>query len=162
MFRRRRPLKNESIHFSFDSFLDLVTNVVGIIIRLILVTWVGARSYHASMQFLELEPLPKVEAPRVTDDPLHARIEQSKSELDDAKSRLLAQLRDLDAIERETKGASAQLTALTNQRHALEGERKVLDLKNAASGQQLAQASLTVDDVRKRSRKLLEEIKVIE
>ena len=65
MFRRRRPLKNESIHFSFDSFLDLVTNVVGIIIRLILVTWVGARSYHASMQFLDLEPLPAMEAPKV-------------------------------------------------------------------------------------------------
>ncbi len=42
MFRRRRPLKNQEIHFSFDSFPDLVTNVVGIIIRLILVTWVGA------------------------------------------------------------------------------------------------------------------------
>ena len=38
MLRRRRPLKNEAIQFSFDSFLDLVTNVVGIIIRLILVT----------------------------------------------------------------------------------------------------------------------------
>ena len=56
--RRRRPLKAKSIHFSFDSFLDLVTNVVGIIIRLILVSWVGARAYHASMQMLDLEPLP--------------------------------------------------------------------------------------------------------
>ena len=45
MIRRRR--RAQEIAFSFDSFLDLVTNVVGIIIRLILVVWVGARSYSA-------------------------------------------------------------------------------------------------------------------
>jgi len=43
MRRRRRP--DKEIHFSFDSFLDVVANVVGIIIKLILVAWVGARSY---------------------------------------------------------------------------------------------------------------------
>src|SRR2546426_1102346 len=43
MIRRRRPVRE--IAFSFDSFLDVVANVVGIIIRLILVAWVGARSY---------------------------------------------------------------------------------------------------------------------
>ena len=42
--RRRRP---REIAFGFDSFLDLVANVVGIILRLILVAWVGARSYKA-------------------------------------------------------------------------------------------------------------------
>src|SRR5438874_8659963 len=97
MFRRRRPLKNQEIHFSFDSFLDLVTNVVGIIIRLILVTWVGARSYHASMQWLEVEttarPTPTV---KVTDDPLHHRIELSKRDLDDAKTLLLVKLKELE------------------------------------------------------------------
>ena len=43
MRRRRRP--DKEIHFSFDSFLDVVANVVGIIIKLILVAWVGARTY---------------------------------------------------------------------------------------------------------------------
>src|SRR4051812_11631321 len=43
MIRRRRPQRR--IEFSFDSFLDVVANVVGIILRLILVAWVGARSY---------------------------------------------------------------------------------------------------------------------
>src|SRR5207302_10412816 len=103
MFRRRRPLKNEAIHFSFDSFLDLVTNVVGIIIRLILVTWVGARSYHASMQWLNVEPEAPVTAPKVTDDPLHHRIEQSKRDLDDAKTLLLARLKELEAIESKSQ-----------------------------------------------------------
>src|SRR5205823_1184461 len=124
MFRRRRPLKNESIHFSFDSFLDLVTNVVGIIIRLILVTWVGARSYHASMQFLDLEPVPKMEAPKCVDDPLHARLEKSQADLDDAKTRLLAQLKDLDDAELKTKSRSDQLKDLVSLRGELEGEIK--------------------------------------
>ena len=44
MIRRRRTQRE--IPFSFDSFLDVVANVVGIILRLILVAWVGARSYH--------------------------------------------------------------------------------------------------------------------
>src|SRR4051812_49375132 len=43
MIRRRRPSRD--IPFSFDSFLDVVANVVGIILRLIIVAWVGARSY---------------------------------------------------------------------------------------------------------------------
>jgi hypothetical protein len=162
MFRRRRPLKNESIHFSFDSFLDLVTNVVGIIIRLILVTWVGARSYHASMQFLELEPLPALEKPRVVDDPLHARIEQTKNELDDAKTRLLAQLKELEEVERKTQNTDAQLAALSGQRKQLEDDRKSLAATGTARGSQVQQASFTVDDVRKRSRKLLDEIKILE
>ena len=40
------------------SFLDVVANVIGIIIRLILVAWVGARSYTAAMQFVDEEPPP--------------------------------------------------------------------------------------------------------
>src|SRR5712691_1115041 len=103
MSRRRRPQRE---HFSFDSFLDLVTNVVGIIIRLILVTWVGARSYHASMQWIDGEsatPTQQKSAPKLTDDPLHTRIEASKRDLDDAKTRLLAHLKDLDEIEQKAK-----------------------------------------------------------
>jgi len=45
MIRRQRKVRE--IEFSFDSFLDVVANVVGIILRLILVAWVGARSYKA-------------------------------------------------------------------------------------------------------------------
>jgi hypothetical protein len=43
--RTRRSARG--ITFSFDSFLDVVANVIGIILRLILVAWVGARSYQA-------------------------------------------------------------------------------------------------------------------
>src|SRR5207249_1031340 len=146
MFRRRRPLKNEAIHFSFDSFLDLVTNVVGIIIRLILVTWVGARSYHASMQWLEVEPAALTPAPKITDDPLHDRIEQSKRDLDEAKTRLLAQLNDLEAIEQTTPVTDEQLAQLVSRRAELEAERRALERKGAERGTKARQAGLTVED----------------
>ena len=56
MYRRRR--QKREIPFSFDSFLDVVANVVGIIIRLILITWVGSKSYTGFVL-----PTPPVAAP---------------------------------------------------------------------------------------------------
>lgn len=162
MFRRRRPLKSEAIHFSFDSFLDLVTNVVGIIIRLILVTWVGARSYHASMQWLDVEPTAPTPIPKVTDDPLHHRVALANRDLDEAKTRLLAQLKELDAVEQKSQLTEAQLTSLVSRRDQLESERNTLAGRGADRGGKVRLDSLTVDQVRQRSKKLLEEIKKIE
>lgn len=163
MFRRRRPLKNEAIHFSFDSFLDLVTNVVGIIIRLILVTWVGARSYHASMQWLEADPEPATKpAPRVSDDPLCSRLEATQRDLDEAKTRLLAQLKELDAIEQTGEQTKAQLALLAERRAELEAQRDKLKGNAAPDGTKIRQATLTTAQVRQRSKKLLEEIKALE
>ena len=57
--RRRRPVSQ--IQFSFDSFLDLVANVVGIILRLILVAWVGAKSYKGLPVLADLPDLPEIQ-----------------------------------------------------------------------------------------------------
>src|SRR5260370_9681499 len=162
MFRRRRPLKNEAIHFSFDSFLDLVTNVVGIIIRLILVTWVGARSYHATMQWLEVEPVARAPAPKITDDPLHERIDQSKRDPAETKTRLLARMKELETIEQNAQHTQIQLAALVSRRGDLEAERKLLEGEGAQRGSKVQRASLSVEQVRQRSKKLLDEIKKIE
>src|SRR5437660_4808819 len=98
MIRRRRPPRE--IAFSFDSFLDVVANVVGIILRLILVTWVGARAYHGRPQpaptpspiveheeSLVVAPLPE------PTDPLAAELERQRRELVTAQAALLEQLR---------------------------------------------------------------------
>jgi hypothetical protein len=165
MLRRRRPPKNEAIHFSFDSFLDLVTNVVGIIIRLILVTWVGARSYHASMQWLDVEPeapTQKLAAPQIVDDPLHVRIENSRRDLDEAKERLLAHLKDVETAEADKEKANFVLTGLITRRDQLDAERRALEAKGSSRGVKVQQASLSAAEVRERSKKLLEEIKKIE
>ncbi len=58
--RRRRPVSQ--IQFSFDSFLDLVANVVGIILRLILIAWVGAKSYKGLPVLANLPDLPEIQS----------------------------------------------------------------------------------------------------
>src|SRR4029450_7905133 len=87
------PRRPREIAFSLDSFLDVVANVIGIIIRLILVAWVGARSYTASMKFFDEEPV-RVEAtqlppPSITDDPLHEQVRRTQADLEEARRGLL-------------------------------------------------------------------------
>jgi hypothetical protein len=170
--RRRRPHKDETIHFSFDSFLDLVTNVVGIIIRLILVTWVGARSYHASMQWIDTDPAEtppaaqtKVEPlppPKITDDPLYSKLEIARHEMDEAKTRLAEQLRELEAAQQKTQQGTADLTGLDRQRLTLESERSVLQVKRTEAGSKAEAVGLSAAELRRRSTKLLEEIKALQ
>src|SRR5437763_6676830 len=89
MIRRRRRVRE--IPFSFDSFLDIVANVVGIIIRLILIVWVGARSY-TSVQTAVKSPHPTLSpsvggegrvSPAIDEpsDPLQAALAQHAHEL---------------------------------------------------------------------------------
>src|SRR6185369_4005195 len=100
MIRRRRPVRE--IAFSFDSFLDVVTNVVGIILRLILVAWVGARAYKGSQPTPSPRQLVPVleeiaELPEPT-DPLTPELERQRRELAEAQAHLLEQLRQRETL----------------------------------------------------------------
>ena len=75
--RRRRRRRGAEQPFGFDSFLDVVANVVGIVIRLILVVWVGARSYTAWKDWVPpvgtplpetTQPLPELPPDSLQDD----------------------------------------------------------------------------------------------
>ena len=164
MFRRRRPLKSAAIHFSFDSFLDLVTNVVGIIIRFKSWSPGSVRApYHASMQWLNIEAgAPPTPAAKITDDPLHHRLELSKHDLDEAKTRLLAQLQELEEGEKDNEphrinsSPSSSFAAPNSRPNARPWRRK--ERRRAPR----STARTTADDIRKRSRQLLDEIKLIE
>src|SRR6478752_247621 len=93
MIRRRLPKPREN--FSFDSFLDVVANVVGIIIRLILVVWVGARSYTklADQKLMDAGPsLPALEA-KETDEPVYNVMQEEHRQLKKLEADLLEQLR---------------------------------------------------------------------
>src|SRR6516162_698002 len=94
--RRRRP---REIPFSFDSFLDIVANVVGIIIRLILVVWVGARSYSSLKPQLQAGALdqPTASTPGGA-DPLQAELDEHRRELARVQDQLVAQLRQLQSV----------------------------------------------------------------
>jgi hypothetical protein len=161
MYRRRRPHR-EQIAFSFDCFLDLVTNLIGIIVRLILVAWVGARSYSATMKWVEETAAPEPPAPQVSDDPLHAELERARRELDEARSRLLAKLGQVDDSKKRAEEAKALLARLNDQRRSAEAEANKVDDKQAQRDGQARQATLSLDELRKRGQRVLQEIKTLE
>jgi hypothetical protein len=164
MYRRRR-LARAQVAFGFDSFLDLVANVIGIILRLILVAWVGGRSYHALMQWRELppEPAPAAHAvPQRDDDPLAGQIVRMQQELTEARARLLAQMRDAEVAQERRAGLEAQLVSLAASRAELAEQEQRL---SAAGGDQQAVAklmTLSLAEMRKRHEELRTVLKEIE
>jgi hypothetical protein len=159
---RRRPNPPET--FSFDSFLDLVTNVVGIIIRLILVVWVGARSYHT---IKELPPTAAAKAelppPAVApDDPLHAEMERQRRELEAAQARLLERLRALDLTEGEARATESELAALEARREELRRLEGEFESSLTAKGSAVPSLVASLEDFQKRRERLLAELRELE
>src|SRR5438105_2549641 len=112
MIRRRRPVRE--IAFSFDSFLDVVANVVGIIIRLILVAWVGARSY-GTLQVVPGAPQPATEASAeaaLPVDPMQQELEQHRRHLAEVQAHLLEQLRQFQRVKEQDGQVTSRLAAL--------------------------------------------------
>jgi hypothetical protein len=168
MYRRRRS-QREKIFFSFDSFLDVVANVIGIIIRLILVAWVGARTYTAAMQFTDEEPPPESPAavaalppPKVDDDPLHGKLELVKLELEEARHDLLEKLHNLEGAKDKARRTRAELDTLARKNQEIEKEQSELEKDLAAKGKKVELASLSLDGLRKHGQELAEQIKTVQ
>jgi hypothetical protein len=170
MYRRRRPRRE--IAFSFDSFLDVVANVCGIIIRLILVAWVGARSYHAvsAKQALESPPSAveittakpaRIVAPPVT-DPLQAELARHREELTEQQQRLLDQLRQCQLLESSSAETTQELAALSVSETALEKEQGKLERALAEKTGATKSAQLSLAELEKRSEQLAAELKALE
>jgi hypothetical protein len=158
MYRRRR--RSHEIEFSFDSFLDVVANVVGIIIRLILVVWVGARSYtalHPPTQ--RAEPAAATRPDAQLQDPLEGELERQRHELAALQARLLEELRHLQAVQEDETAATGQLAGVSVRRQQLEQERAALQRAGGAVGRAEA---LSFAELRERCRKLTEEIRAVE
>ncbi len=162
MIRRRR--RTREIPFSFDSFLDIVANVVGIIIRLILVVWVGARSY-SSVQMLARKAATDPQATasgQQLQDPLQQELAEHRRQLARAQERLLEQLRRLQQCQDQEKGQDAVWTTLAARRQQLAAEQRTL-MRAAEAGQARENArALSLAELRERSRRLAEEIQEIE
>src|SRR4051812_22077986 len=148
MIRRRRPARE--IAFSFDSFLDVVANVVGIIIRLILVVWVGARSYGTlsvisrpatSRPSTAAPASPQagapaaVEEPPEPDDPVRQELARHRKDLADAQARLLEQLRRLQQIKDDQGQVGAKVGEVQTRRQDLDREQAALEGAAAAEGE---------------------------
>jgi hypothetical protein len=161
MSRRRRSQRE---FFSFDSFLDLVTNVVGIIIRLILVVWVGARTYSTLPEYLRhpKATAAALSAPKESQDPLSDELERQRRALAEAQKRLLEQLRQLDLVKESEQKTDAELTAVEEKQHELQQVRGELEQRKADRDNSVKTAVVTLADLEKRRDKLMEEIKALE
>src|SRR5437773_4151296 len=162
MIRRRRPTRE--IAFSFDSFLDVVANVVGIIIRLILVVWVGARSY-SSLQTSQKSAAPRPEANAPAGelhDPLEQELARHRELLAQAQAKLLEQLRQLQGVQKNQGELKGQLAAVSSRREKLEQARTRLDQALAEKGKVGEAVVLSLAEVRRRSELLAEEIRALD
>lgn len=162
MIRRRRPTRE--IPFSFDSFLDIVANVVGIIIRLILVVWVGARSYSSLQHVLRQEPPPETAAaePRAQDDPLHDEIARHRRELEQVQARLLEQLRQLGQAQDAQARVENDLNRLSLQGAELEREQAAAHRATDAKRQEAQLADWSLAELGRRCRELTGAIRELE
>lgn len=169
MYRRRRRVRE--IAFSFDSFLDVVANVCGIIIRLILVVWVGARSYNnlkptaiASSEEEDIvaeapAALSTDPEPPLPEDPLQEELARQRRELEQAQRQLLKQLRDYQQVEVQQKAVAQQLADVTAEH---DGVLRATAALSTASEHSPDTISLTMAEVRQRSRQLLEQLQELE
>lgn len=164
MIRRRRPRRE--IAFSFESFLDVVANVVGIIIRLILVAWIGARSYKAFVEVPPPPPPPALADPQPLPDPSDPRLEQiarRRRELsqEEQKAREASKTK-----EKRLLGEAERLRLLAQEvaekREELEQLQSGLTAQAGDKGTKAKKAMLTLEELRKRSEKLAEDLKKTE
>lgn len=160
MYRRRRPPPRE-VAFSFDSFLDLVANVCGIIIRLILVAWVGARTYHASMENSK-QPTSVATTPKASDDPLSPELALARAELEKARSRLLDQLKDLEQVQVKTQQINLELAGLTDGHQLANHESQELARAEAVKSKGQAEGPITLAELKKHQQELVDQIKDLE
>lgn len=162
MIRRQRRVRE--VAFSFDSFLDVVTNVVGIIIRLILVVWVGARSY-GTLQVLppsgsSTQPAKSDELK--IDDPLEAELARHRRELEEAQARLLEQLKDLELGQADQKQTETALATLTSRQQELHEKGAKLELASRQEGATTQVLVQSFDELQRRQKKLTDELKELD
>jgi hypothetical protein len=160
MIRRHR--KTREIEFSFDSFLDVVANVVGIILRLILVAWVGARSYKAVVPSAP-PALTKEEIAELPDpqDPLAPELERQRRELAEAQTHLLEQLKEWQKLRQDSTLTAEELARLTARVQEVDTERQNMASKTQQDAQATRNAALSLEEIRERSKRVIAEIEAL-
>ncbi|MFO0841711.1 MAG: hypothetical protein U0797_04815 [Gemmataceae bacterium] len=158
MRRRRRPQRE--IAFSFDSFLDVVANVVGVILRLILVAWVGARTYKASLPappppppaLADPEPLPDPTDPR---EPQLARRRRDVDRQAGLAERVRADLASAGETARQLR---LDMQALQASRDRLSSEREAARRQAERLSATALAKGVSAGELRRRSESLTAEL----
>jgi hypothetical protein len=161
MIRRRR--KSREIEFSFDSFLDVVANVVGIILRLILIAWVGARSYKIVVPSATPAALTQEEIAELPDpqDPLAPELERQRREMAEMQAHLLEQLKDWQKLRKDSTLTAEELSRLTAHVQEVDSERKNLEEVTRKGKESGRLAALSLEEIRARGKKVTAEIEAL-
>lgn len=159
MFRRRRRPVREVL-FSFDAFLDVVANVVGIILRLILVAWVGARSYKVIVP--PPPPLPPPLAapvePPVPEDPRTADFPRQRLAIAESRQTLVGRERERGEVADVASELDQHIAQLLARRLALQAEQAAQDTTLGDRVKQGVALNLTLRELQQRSKKLVDEL----
>ena len=154
MIRRRRTQRE--IPFSFDSFLDVVANVVGIILRLILVAWVGGRSYHPTIAVAPpvavQEETADATEPPLPPDPITDDLDRHRRELTASRDRLLVQARQEDQAKERLSLSETELAAAAARAQTLQAERAVTERSASDNGKGVKTAALSLPEIESRVR----------
>lgn len=161
MYRRRRVPERAAL-FSFDSFLDVVANVIGIVIRLILVAWVGSRLYKGPA--LPPPPPPaEVLVEKFTPPPEDPRpaleLARQQAELERSRQAALDALNAWQAIHRQREQVEQQVTLTRQQREELERQQPNFSATLAQQKEAGQKAALSLAQLRERNEKLQAELK---
>ncbi len=158
MFRRRRP--NRDIPFSFDSFLDVVANVVGIIIRLILVAWVGARACKVVLP--PPPPLPVLTEPAALPEPTEPRLDQlaqRRRDLAHQRDEALHRCAEQEqALHDDSSRLQEQIAHVVARQRALTGQQTELTGRARQTTEQARIVAMSLAELHKRSERLLAEL----
>ncbi len=163
MYRRRRQ-PERAILFSFDSFLDLVANVIGIVVRLILVAWVGSRVYKGP-QMPPPPPMPEVQVaafvPPPADEASGREVQRLQAELARSRQVTLEALRTREASRQAREQAERQTAQLKQQREEL--QRKQPDLASTLATQKQAdvETAQSVRQLRERHASLQSDLEAL-
>ncbi len=170
MLRRRRSGSSE-IAFSFDSFLDLVANVVGVILRLILVAWVGAKTYTGvfappgSQTEHDPEPVAALPAespqPELRSDTERAELERAKRQLADVRATLLDQLRQQEAVRGQRLALDRQRADLTGNLHETRKQLDAVEVSRREVALEQARVELSLQEIRRRTAELRKELEAL-
>jgi hypothetical protein len=158
---RRRRQHTQEIGFSFDSFLDVVANVVGIIIRLILVVWVGARSYNSIKPTPAAHPSAAVREDFTEQpEPLTDEVRRQRQELARLEALLAEQLGQVNQVQQARHQVEGELSRLEAQRQRTEHDQASLekDLQRARAEQV---QPLSLEEIRRRCAKLTADIEAL-
>jgi hypothetical protein len=164
---RRRARRGGEIPFSFDSFLDVVANVCGIVIRLILVVWVGARSYPSLQKLIAThEPVASeigdLSSEAATSAELEKEVAQHRSELHEARQKLLEYLSHRDEARKTVVPAEARWSDLTQKRRDLEQAKAALEQKVAKAGDGVETTLPSAEELRQRRQQLTEDVRALQ